>query len=195
MKPFLDSLVGGANVFEPEAYTSLRGALIRYFEWNDATDPENLADEVFCRLLQNMGRQADTIESVQAFAYGIAQNVLREYWRARERERNIASASDSDNNPSLSRAFSENVSETLAKDLDECLKCLSKQEQSLIRIFHGAETKRKIDERKKLALDMGISQNALRIRVSRIRKKLAACIEQRERQRNEPRPGRSPRKR
>ena len=85
MKPAnLDSI--SANSLDPKTYGSLRCALIRYFEWNNVDDPEDLADEVFCRLLQNIGGQTD-IKSLQAFAYGIAQNLLKEHWRKRGRER------------------------------------------------------------------------------------------------------------
>lgn len=179
-------------LFDPEAYRCLRCALIRYFEWNNADDPENLADEVFCRLLKSI---APEIANLQAFAYGIAQNVLHEHRRERERERNLSSESNPDASRSLHEALTQNLSETLAQDLDECLKCLSNQERSLIQAFYAAERGKKARQRKKLADELGISQNALRIRVSRIRKKLADCIEQRQGLRDEPDFRRSPRKR
>ena len=61
----------------PEVYLRQRRALIRFFQMNDASDAEDLADEVFLRLLKS---EAD-IENVPAFIHKIAENVLHEHWR------------------------------------------------------------------------------------------------------------------
>ena len=154
-----------------EVYCHLRCALIRYFEWNGGSDPQDLADEVFCRLV-NAWAVGTEIRSLQAFAFKIAENVLHEHRRHRQRERSLAAEPEADPMEGI-------VSETMARDLDECLKCLSKKDRSLISAYHDVEDRKKAAQRKALAKKLEISENALRIRVTRIRKELRECIDKR----------------
>ncbi len=160
-----------SDVLGSETYCHLRCALIRYFEWNGGSDPPDLADEAFCRLVKALGAGVE-IRSLQAFVFKIAENVLHEDRRQRQRERSLASEPKAD--PGDAR-----VSETMAKDLDECLKCLSRKDRSLIRAYHDVEDRKKAAQRKAIAKKLNISENALRIRVTRIRKELQECIDKR----------------
>lgn len=155
------------------AYQDLRNALIRFFARKGGEDAANLADEVFCRLLQNLASRSD-VKNIQAFAFGIAHNVLEEQRRHRGRERTVVADPQNGSDPFYN--------ETLSKDLDECLNTLSPKERSLIQAFYAAESGKKAAHRKRLAEEMGLTPNALHIRVSRIRRKLAECIEERQAQ-------------
>ncbi len=159
------------NLFAVPEYQNLRRALIRFFARKGGDDAPNLADEVFCRLIQNLAGRSN-VKNVQAFAFGIAHNVLEEHRRRRERERSVLSDAGAGTDPFYNEALSE--------DLDECLQSLSPKDRSLIQAFYAIEGGNKAAHRKKLAAEMGLSQNALQIRVSRIRRKLAQCIEQRQ---------------
>jgi RNA polymerase sigma factor (sigma-70 family) len=165
------------DVLTPEAYSYLRCALIRFFEWNGCVDPQDLADEVFCRLLKTFASDSE-IRNVKAFIFGIAQNVLREHRRQRQQERSLASEPNAHPSDSL-------VSETTEKDLDECLKYLSRKDRSLIRSYHDVEDRKKAAQRKVIAKKLKITENALRIRVTRIRKELQECIDKRRNQRQQ----------
>jgi len=153
---------------KPERYLRQRHALIRFFEWNGAPDPEDLADEVICRLLSTDSQ----IENPLAFLYGVAQNVLSEHRRERRHDMVVASE--------LERVAADPfMTEALARDLDRCLECLSRGDRSLIRAFYAYEEGRKASHRANIARKLHLTDSALRIRVSRIRKRLASCLEQR----------------
>src|SRR5207245_7090192 len=62
--------------------------------------------------------------------------------------------------------------------LDNCLEKLPPHSRQIIERYY-AETKRaKIDLRKRIAREFGVSLNTLRLRALRIRAKLQACIKQ-----------------
>lgn len=78
---------------EPEAsgdsarYKRFRKKLIKFFQWKRCIDAEDLADEVILILAKKTysGAEIQTKEPY-AYAYGIAQNVLREYIRKVKKE-------------------------------------------------------------------------------------------------------------
>jgi DNA-directed RNA polymerase specialized sigma24 family protein len=69
--------------------------------------------------------------------------------------------------------------EQLHKCLDECLEQLDPESRELALDYYRFEKQVKIDFRKSLARGLGISVNALRIRLLNIRVSLEECIEQR----------------
>jgi len=69
--------------------------------------------------------------------------------------------------------------ERLHECLDRCLEELSPENRDLILKYYQWEKQAKIEFRKKLAAELGVSANALKIRVYHIRKALGVCIEER----------------
>lgn len=68
--------------------------------------------------------------------------------------------------------------EQLHKCLDGCLNKLSTADRDLILKYYRWDKQAKIEFRKEMAKEMGISANALKIKVYHIRKTLGACIEE-----------------
>lgn len=68
--------------------------------------------------------------------------------------------------------------EELHKCLDRCLEELSPKDSDLILKYYRWDKQAKIDFRKEVAKEMGISANALKIKAYHIRKALGACIEE-----------------
>ena len=70
-----------------ERYVELHQKLVRYFEWNRAAEPEDMAQEAlkrgFTRLQQG---QKITIDDAAGYFFGIARNLVREGWTARKEE-------------------------------------------------------------------------------------------------------------
>jgi len=70
-----------------ERYELIRTQLVRIFEWRGCPYPESLADETIDRV----GRRLEQGEQIRAadpalYFYGVARNVLKEYWTERRRE-------------------------------------------------------------------------------------------------------------
>ena len=61
--------------------------------------------------------------------------------------------------------------------LEMCISNLTQRSQHLIRQYYAEEKQAKIDLRKRLADELGLSPNTLRVRALRIREELQACIQ------------------
>jgi DNA-directed RNA polymerase specialized sigma24 family protein len=148
-----------------EKYRQLRRALIEYFARKRCIDPENLADEVFSRVIEqiNKGTQIEK-EDPRHFAYGVAKYVYYEYVRKDIRqEKTIEEIS----------AFRP---VTISNDSDPCMKeCLGelspKEREMLERWFLDKDDGG-------LEKEMGISRNAVRIRIHRIKERLETCYDE-----------------
>jgi hypothetical protein len=55
---------------------------------------------------------------------------------------------------------------------------LSAEDRQLVLAYYEQEKHAKIDQRKKLAEQLGVGMNALRLRLYRIRETLQECVEQ-----------------
>jgi DNA-directed RNA polymerase specialized sigma24 family protein len=60
--------------------------------------------------------------------------------------------------------------------LEECLKALTPQEKNIVVRYFGGDGAERREERKKLAREMNLTANALRIQAHRLRKKSLECL-------------------
>ena len=156
-------------------YEAIRGDLIRIFRWRGCSDPEDMADETIIRVTRKVAEIAASYTgSPTAYFYGVAKNLLHEYERRRE--------------TSLSPQVEELVlpappveeddsSERVYECFERCLKRLKAHERKLALRYYEGNGQAKISGRKKMADELGIDLNALRVRTRRIRAKLRECIE------------------
>ncbi len=151
-------------------YEQLRHKLILFFNARQCQiRAEDLADrtlDVVARRLQE-GVELH-IDAASSYCYGVAQNIWREYQKGAKPEpltrEPIALPSD---------PFSRN--ERL-DCLEQCLNELHPESRSLIETYYKDEKRAKIDYRKKMADQFGISVNALRLRAHQIRVRLETCM-------------------
>jgi RNA polymerase sigma factor (sigma-70 family) len=155
-------------------YVQLRHDLARIFSWNRCADPDGLTDEVFDRV----GRKVHDVRPTFAgdpklYFYGVARNLIKE---APKRVKRQVSLEDS--KLSTREAAIEEESPNLREEcLNRCLQQLSPQKRQLILDYYAKDKQAKIDHRTKMTQGLGISIEALRVRVYRIRAKLERCIE------------------
>jgi RNA polymerase sigma factor (sigma-70 family) len=160
-------------------YETIRGDLIRIFRWRGCSDPEGMADETIIRVTRKVGEIADSyIGSPTAYFYGVAKNLLHEYDRRRETslspqvEELVLPA------PVVVVEEEDDSSERIYECFKRCLKRLKAQERKLAVRYYQGDGQAKISGRKRMADELGIDLNALRVRTRRIRTKLRECIEE-----------------
>ncbi|HWW88894.1 MAG TPA: hypothetical protein VNZ26_35120 [Vicinamibacterales bacterium] len=150
-------------------YERLRRALIRFFDWRGASAPEECADETLDRLAKKL---ADTVvQNLNSYARGIARLVLLEHQR-----RPDVSASRVIDWAKLRARPPEDETSGLRECLDRCLTTLSGEGRTLLLRYYEGERSEKIANRQDLAESHGLSENALRCRVHRLRDRLEACL-------------------
>jgi len=152
-------------------YERLRRALIKFFDWRGGWPPEECADET----LDRMARRLETetrIESARNYAHGVARLVLLE----RRRERSIFSRDGTAELAGVEATTAGDANEPLRDCFDRCLAELSDEGRSLATRYYEGEGHSKIANRRRLASALGLSENALRSRVQRIRERLERCV-------------------
>jgi DNA-directed RNA polymerase specialized sigma24 family protein len=152
------------------AYEHLRRALIRFFEWRAAQPADECADVTLERLEQKLS-EADRIGDVQAYAYGIARLVSLERLR-----RPVPFTLDTARHIPTDLREREAGSSELEGCFHRCLEQLAEEARTLLMQYYEHDGRARIEARRRLAAMLGISDNALRIRVQRLRDRLEACV-------------------
>ena len=147
-------------------YEKIRWRLIAILASRGCPLAEELADETIDRVARRVADiQARYIGDRAIYFLGVMNNVHHEYLK-QPLPRLIEGGDNSDELESTHLC------------LDNCLEKLPPHSRQIIERYY-AETKRaKIDLRKRIAREFGVSLNTLRLRALRIRAKLQACIKQ-----------------
>lgn len=150
-----------------EKYHRIQTRLIRIFAAKGYCDAEDLTDVTINVVAQKIDWLTENYEGDPAlFFLGVARKIFLE--RCHEKPPPKVPPPDPP---------SDEV-EKQCSCLDECLKeSLSTDERTLVLRYHPAEKKLTISTRKQLATELGISSNALRIRVYHIHSRLRGCID------------------
>jgi RNA polymerase sigma factor (sigma-70 family) len=166
-----------------EQYEFVRERLVRLFRYRGCTAYYELADETINRVARKIAEGAlIPKQEVTNYFYGVARNVLREHLRSPENSvTTLGEPLPSDyqsENPEerLERLAAHGNSERRFNCLDRCLDGLAPETRKLLLSYYEGEEGAKVRKRHRLAKEIGISLNTLRIRLHRIRAKLEACV-------------------
>lgn len=164
-------------------YEDIRKRLVRQFKVNQSLIAEEQADEVFNRIARKISQENFILDRQNPYPYfhQTARYILLEYQR--QNRRKILSIDDlntSDEpayNPieALEKAHEKLQTELGLNALRECRKNLKPQEIEILDNYNSAVGKDKKHLHQQLAASLGKSQNALKISINRIRKKLIEC--------------------
>lgn len=167
-----------------ERYLEIRNRLVSYFERRGRPDPDALADETLNRVARTL-EQEGTIQTKPPakYCYVVARFVLLEDFRRKDRHVHLrdsgamkaVAAGTIRTEPDDEQVMFER---RLAR-LERCLAELRGDHRELVVDYYRDERREKIHRRRRIAARLGISMNALGIRVCRIRDKLMACMERR----------------
>lgn len=154
-----------------EKYLLLVKNLIRYFEVRGINNAESAADEVINRLARKLSENRE-IENVSTYSLGIARMVALELRRSPEQK-------TSNELPEIGYVPAEEEESGERRELvclDKCLSEIPAEKKQIIIGYYRGERREKIENRRKMAENLGIPQNALRSRAVRLRGKLELCI-------------------
>lgn len=155
-------------------YEHIRERLIKIFTLRRFVDIEGLADEVMDRV---ENRITEIVEKYtgdpEPYFYGVARNVAREKIRERTKFSQFDEESGGIFTP---EDLNENPYSIMEDALKHCLEQLSERDRRIILTYYQYEQKTKTAYHLRLAAELGISRNALWIRVCRIRLMLEKCL-------------------
>lgn len=166
-----------------EEYLHIHQRLTQYFQKHDPAQATELADEVLQRVTQQLQREhgAPTLfqgSNCLSYCYGIARNVLRELFRQAKRSPVVPLE---DTGISLQIACLAAPSDQSEPDeqerrfalLEQGLAALTTEQRALVLQYYDREGRDRTQARRALAAQLGISENALRVRLCHIRRQLA----------------------
>ena len=155
-----------------EKYEHLRRSLLKFFSWRGTPDVESSADATLDRLARRLNTD-DVIDDVPAFAYGVARLIHL------ERQRQAASMPMTGDDvlvtyaaPSSTHSESHEIRDGC---LERCLNELAREDRELVVNYYVGTGRQRIEERVRLATALGVSDNALRLRIQRLRDRLRDC--------------------
>lgn len=159
-------------------YEEIRVRLIKIFTCRGCFEAEELADETINRVVGKVDEIANNYQGDPAlYFYGVSHNIHLEYLRKLKlRVAEIPPESTTDIVPRPSVGMVEDI-EPEFECLEHCLDELSPDSRKLLLEYYQHEKHAKIDHRRRLADELGIAANALRIRAHRMRRVLRECVQ------------------
>jgi RNA polymerase sigma factor (sigma-70 family) len=156
-------------------YLELRDSLVRIFAWRQCADPEGMADEVFDRVSARVIElKREFNGNPRLYCYGVANNLIKEY---QKKSKLFDSVEGIDVADEPAQQTEDKFAELREECLSACLQELPGQKRELILSYYSKNRHAKIVHRAEMARQLGISIRTLRVRMSRMRRTLEACIE------------------
>jgi RNA polymerase sigma factor (sigma-70 family) len=156
-------------------YEEIRAALIAFFIGRRWTAAEDLADEVINRVMQRGTELFDGyVGEPKHYFRKVAHNLHLDYLR-----KHPPAAAEELNENTSHQAFFEAGQEEQERRyacLEACIQHLTKDNRYLVVAYHEKNRSAKIEQHKQLADSLGITVNALRLRVFRLHGTLRDCV-------------------
>jgi DNA-directed RNA polymerase specialized sigma24 family protein len=149
-------------------YEQIRSRLIRIFVCRGCPVAEELADQTIDRVIRKVVDFAESYSGDPAlYFYGVAKNIYREHQRA---------PGSADELPRNAAAPVQQVQSHQLDCLEKCMQELPPETRRLLLSYYAKKGQAKIDDRKRIAIELGIDMNVLRIRTHRVRARLENCV-------------------
>lgn len=155
-------------------YIRLHKKLVGFFGMKGISDSTGAADETLKRAAERIIGGAN-VPDVEKYCLGVARNVAKEWWRREQREDVVF------------RLFIESLADDSAEEVERierilkpCFERLEDKDRTLLVDYcQVPEGLTHAEHRRRLAEKLRTTMLALRIRISRLRVKLADCVEAR----------------
>jgi DNA-directed RNA polymerase specialized sigma24 family protein len=163
-----------------QRYVEMRRRLADYFDRRGAPSPEALADDTLNRVARRLDETGAIDDVAPArYCYITAKFVLLESLRQAHRETQsvraaVALASGVHAAPVADAATDDR--QRLLDCLARCLASSTPADRTLILEYYSAGAGTAIAHRKRLALGLALTSNALAIRACRVRERLEDCV-------------------
>ena len=159
-----------------ELFDTLRGKLIVFFSVRGCFDPEEHADTTLARVFQKLCN-GTKVGNLAAYTFGVAKKVLLEHYRKKtemtrfvdEQKYKLRVEPSDEDDDSVIR-------EHRLKCLDKCLARLKEQDRKMLLDYFKFKGREKMEHRRKMAEQMGISRDALSLRIFHLKQKLGKCV-------------------
>jgi DNA-directed RNA polymerase specialized sigma24 family protein len=162
-------------------YLEMRRRLVAYFDRKNCPTPDELADETLNRVARRLEEEgAIETDTPARYCYIVARFVFMEHLRETQKEGAMANdlrrRSRGDTVAATEADAARELKERWLNCLEQCLNKLEAASREIIARYYVGEARVKIEHRRALAEELGVTMNALSIRACRIRDRLEACV-------------------
>jgi DNA-directed RNA polymerase specialized sigma24 family protein len=164
-----------------QKYLEMRRRLAAYFDRRNCPVPDELADETLSRVARRLEEEGVIESDTPArYCYIVARFVFMEHLRATQKDQlllgDIRRQSHANNFAAAEADDKREIKEKMLDCLEQCTGELEPLSREIITRYYTGKERVKIENRRALAEELGITANALSIRACRIRDKLEACL-------------------
>ena len=175
----LEWLDDGSNS-EGGGYLEMRRRLVSYFNRKGCATPDELADETLNRVARRLEEEGSIeSESPAKYCYTVARYVFMEHLRDAQKTGalldRLGRQRPADDFAAREAADRE-VREKMLSCLERCTGKLDPTSREIITRYYMGKERVKIENRRALAEELGITPNALSVRACRIRDRLEDCV-------------------
>jgi DNA-directed RNA polymerase specialized sigma24 family protein len=170
----------GANS-DGQKYLEMRRRLAAYFDRKNCPTPDDLADDTLNRVARRLEEEgAIEADTPARYCYIVARFVFMEHLREVQKDNTLVH--DLRRHPHVDAPAApevddeQKIQEQRLNCLEQCLNKLESASRVLITRYYVGKARVKIEHRRTLAEELGITMNALSIRACRIRDRLEACV-------------------
>jgi DNA-directed RNA polymerase specialized sigma24 family protein len=166
-----------------EIYLEMRRRLVSYFDRKNCLAPEELTDETLNRVARRLEEEGAITDATPAqYCYIVAKFVFLESLRRAESSPLSLDDLPGSDPPALSASAISELNDEKEREearlncLEQCLGDLDADNRELLVQYYQGEQRAKIENRRLLAVRLGITVNALSIRACRMRDRLEICV-------------------
>jgi DNA-directed RNA polymerase specialized sigma24 family protein len=156
-------------------YEALRARLVLLFRSRGCAAPEELADVTLDRVAERLAAGVE-VRDLVGYAIGVAQLVAKEGRRRDLRSQPLDEAASPAAAPGWAEAEDEVDAARRLRCLERCLDQIGLDDRRLVLAYMLDQGAARIRARARIAAELSISLNALRIRVHRLRAALERCV-------------------
>jgi RNA polymerase sigma factor (sigma-70 family) len=150
-----------------QKYETIRAGLVKVLIHRKCSAPEEVADEIINRVAMKVPGIRDTYKGDPAsYFYGVAKHIFLEHQRKTQKLEPF-----DDRLHNIRRA--EPTGELAYECMDSCMKKLTPANRELVRRYFEESGP---EQRESLAKSLGITKNALAVRVFRVMQSLKKCF-------------------
>jgi DNA-directed RNA polymerase specialized sigma24 family protein len=160
-----------------EKYWNIQKKLITFFECRRCMEAERLADVSLNRVIRRYF-EGENFKSLMGYVYGVAKIVFLESL-AEQRQRQAVQDHLTRAGEPTSEPAGADGDDDLQVCFDACMAELQSGDRKFIKEYYEELRRKKIDKRKSMAEELGISPNAVALRAFHIRERLKKCIKKR----------------
>jgi DNA-directed RNA polymerase specialized sigma24 family protein len=159
-----------------EKYVGIYQKLGKYFECRGCASPEELTDETVNRVARRIREGVEIpAEHPIKYFYGVARNVLREQF-AQQRVKFLSLDELTPPEIPFTRPRELGRQERMLEWISQCLRKLAPEDRELLLEYEHEQKLSRIEHRRRMAMRLGTTANALRLRIFRIRESLERYV-------------------